>query len=129
MSQQHTPLTWQPEIGFHTRLRETRIQYGEIVGQNLTQDAFAKLLHGGDVKITASQLKQWEAGNSMPKEKFAVAYRVAEVTGVSAGWLLHGSEVARPAPPDGGGVVVPLATRKKVSTVQKSQYIYTARSA
>lgn len=130
MSQLHTPLTWQPEIGFHTRLREIRIQYGEIIGQNLTQDGFAKLLDGPDVKITASQLKQWEAGNSLPKQKFAVAYRVAEVTGVSAGWLLHGtSEDAHPAPPDGGGNIVPLAARKKVSTVQKSQYIYTARAA
>lgn len=132
MSEQTTsPVSWQPEIGFHTRFRETRIQFGALRGENMTQDRFAELLNTDDVKVTGGMIRQWEAANGRPGQEVAVARRVATVTGIDPGWLISGVEGSlSPGPgPNGGGKVIPLATRKKVRTVPKAQFIYTVSAA
>lgn len=114
------PLEWVPEIGFHVRLREVRRQHGQRHGQNLTQAEFAEACGFG-----VNAYKQWETGNNKPDNPQAVAERIAQVTGVSAAWLL-GEDFDNPP---GGGNIVPLNRRRKGPDVQNAQYIYTARPA
>lgn len=114
------PLGWIPDIGFHVRLREVRRQHAERHGtKTISQAEFARLCG-----LPVAAYKQWEAGNNRPADIEAVARRIAQVTGVSADWL-----IGPDSGPDGGGAsIVPIAT-KKGPDMAKAQFIYTGRTA
>lgn len=82
MSTQRAPTTrgWRPQPTVADRLRLLRRDYQEIVGERLTQDAFATLLN-----ISKPVYKQWEAGYRAPP--FPVLERIAETTGCDLDWL------------------------------------------
>lgn len=92
---------WVPEVDIATRLRLVRREYGRKLGKALTQEEMADL-----IGVAPSSYKQWEAGNSRPRDIVKVSKRISRVTGVAVGWLLDLDD--EPNPTDG----TPLATQR-----------------
>lgn len=92
MSQSVQTLPWRPSLGFEVRLREVRRQFGTRSERSYTQEQFAQML-----KVSVASYKQWEAGNSKPKNVTEFARSVQDATGVPAAWLLD----VMPAPDPG----------------------------
>lgn len=72
-------------VGVGDRIRQARLEAG------FTQDELAELIGVG-----MRQIQYYEAGESDPYRKLA---KIAEATGKTIGWLLHGDE---PTPQDRG---------------------------
>lgn len=69
-------------IGIAERIKQARTEAG------LTQDQLADL-----IEVGMRQVQYYEAGESDPYRRLA---KIAEVTGKSVGWLLHGDPVTPP---------------------------------
>jgi transcriptional regulator with XRE-family HTH domain len=76
-------LRWRPTIKFSTRLRETRLEYGQMIGQHINQERMAELL-----EVPAGTYKGWESGNSRPADLIELAHTMERKTGVDPAWLL-----------------------------------------
>jgi transcriptional regulator with XRE-family HTH domain len=75
---------WRPTIGFATRLRVLRKEYGTRIGQpGLSQVAFAT-----ELGVNENTYKQWESGGNRPSDIVAFANRCSEVTACDPAWLL-----------------------------------------